>query len=298
MNAAGGGKMTRSEVFTLYAIERILYRVGRSPHAKLFVLKGGMLAGALFDNPFRATRDADFLGPGRRPSVRRIRAVFDELAVVDSYAQDAIRVARVRAMRSQEDVDGYDGVKVLLDVAIGQTVVTVQVDVGFGDGVSPKPRRLVLPPLLKDEQIAPANVYAYPIEAFVAEKLETLMSKFPVVSHRLKDLVDVYAAITISPFDAATTLSSFRRTYTARSSVDCAGNLQALATLPAENLMRQEWSKMLRDKRVSIALPDMRGVIGQIIHFGEPLIEALVTEGVLIGGWDPEQQEWTFREDE
>jgi len=296
LNAAGGGKMTRSEVFTLYAIERILYRIGRSPYARQFVLKGGVLAGALFDSPFRATRDADLLGPGARPSVRRIRGVFDAIAAMDTRGQDAVEVTRVRARRAQEDEDGYDGVKVLLDVAIGRATVVVQVDVGFGDGVSPKPRRLLLPSLIKDDTIPPAQLYAYPLEAFVAEKVETLVSRFPAILHRLKDLVDVYVAITTSPFDALRTQQSFRRTFTSRGAGYKVGSLRALASLATDRPTRAEWAKMLKDKRVSASLPDLREVIGLIICFSEPLLIALAQEDILIGSWQPANSNWQFKE--
>ena len=296
-NAAAGVKMTRAEFFTLYGIERILYRMGRSPHAKQFALKGGMLAGALFDSPFRATRDADFLGPGGRPSVRRIRGVFDKLAAMDTHTRDAVEVRRIRAMRSQEDEDGYDGVKVLLDVAIGRTTVVVQVDVGFGDGVSPRPRRLVLSPLIKDDNIPPAEVYAYPLEAFVAEKVETLVAKFPAINHRLKDLVDVYVSITSRPFDAAITQQSFRRTFSARGTDYSVEHLRVLRGIATDKVSRQEWAKMLKDKRVSITLPDIRDVIGLLIHFAESLIQALAAGEPLMGRWAPEPATWVLEGD-
>ncbi len=296
-NAVSRVKMTRAELFTLYAIERILYRMGRSTHAKQFALKGGMLAGALFDSPFRATRDADFLGPGGRPSVRRIRGVFDRLAAMDTFTQDAVEVRRVRAMRAQEDEDGYDGVKVLLDIAVGLTMTVVQVDVGFGDGVSPPPRRLMLPPLILDDNIPPAEVYAYPLEAFVAEKVETLVAKFPAISHRLKDLVDVYVSITSSPFDAAVAQESFRRTFSARGTEYSVARLCVLGELATDRVIRQEWAKMLKDKRVSVPMPDIRDVIGLLIRFAEPLIGAL-GEGTLLGGrWDPDRTEWASSDD-
>jgi len=60
-------------VLTRFALERLLFRLSRSPHADRFVLKGGMLMMSWFEDPHRGTRDLDLLAfgssalPNRRP---------------------------------------------------------------------------------------------------------------------------------------------------------------------------------------------------------------------------------------
>lgn len=49
-------------VLTRFALERLLFRLSRSPHADRFVLKGAMLMISWFDDPHRGTRDLDLLG--------------------------------------------------------------------------------------------------------------------------------------------------------------------------------------------------------------------------------------------
>ena len=51
-------------VLTRYALERLLYRLGRSTHAGAFVLKGALLFALWEGHPHRATRDLDLLGFG------------------------------------------------------------------------------------------------------------------------------------------------------------------------------------------------------------------------------------------
>ena len=46
-------------ILTRYALERLLYRLGKSAYADRFVLKGAMLLTSWFDDPHRATRDLD-----------------------------------------------------------------------------------------------------------------------------------------------------------------------------------------------------------------------------------------------
>src|SRR5690348_6786644 len=47
-----------------YALERLLYRLGRSPYADQFVVKGALLFALWRDHPHRPTRDLDLLGFG------------------------------------------------------------------------------------------------------------------------------------------------------------------------------------------------------------------------------------------
>ena len=51
-------------VLVRYGIERLLYRLSRSPHAGKFLLKGAMLFVVWGENAPRPTRDVDLLGFG------------------------------------------------------------------------------------------------------------------------------------------------------------------------------------------------------------------------------------------
>jgi hypothetical protein len=51
-------------LLTRYAVERLLYRLGESPHADRFVLKGALLFALWTGEIHRPTRDVDLLGFG------------------------------------------------------------------------------------------------------------------------------------------------------------------------------------------------------------------------------------------
>lgn len=61
-----------------YAVERLLFRFSRSAYKDRFVLKGAMLFSAWSKEPFRATRDLDFLGKGDN-TVSAMTKVFSEI---------------------------------------------------------------------------------------------------------------------------------------------------------------------------------------------------------------------------
>ncbi|MBD3160894.1 MAG: hypothetical protein GF346_01935 [Candidatus Eisenbacteria bacterium] len=59
-------------LLTSYALERLLYRLGRSGLRNRFILKGAMLLRLWSERPYRATRDLDLLrrGAGTDETIR------------------------------------------------------------------------------------------------------------------------------------------------------------------------------------------------------------------------------------
>jgi hypothetical protein len=140
----------RGEDFTFvlqrYALERLLFRLGQSRHARAFVLKGAMLFPLWFGGPHRATKDMDLLGHGP-PDLDRLVAVFRE--IVSTPAEDGLQFHpdTIRALAIREDAI-YDGVRVTLLARLEAARLSLQVDVGFGDAVTPAPEEVEYPTLL------------------------------------------------------------------------------------------------------------------------------------------------------
>lgn len=126
-------------LLTRYAVERLVYRLAQSAYASEFVLKGAMLFHLVSGQyPHRATHDVDLLG--RDPSnPSRLVKVFRELcaAAVEEdglvLLEGTIRADRIR------DRDEYHGLRIRLQVRMGSARIPVQVDIGFGDRVTPAP---------------------------------------------------------------------------------------------------------------------------------------------------------------
>lgn len=184
----------RGEDFNLilnrYAVERFLYRLSISEDRDRFLLKGALLFDLWFDVPHRATRDADFLGFGP-PDVERLAATMRSLcllAVEDGmvFDPDSVVINEIR-----ENVR-YGGLRVRLVGRLGQARCTVQVDVGFGDAVTPEPQEAEYPTLLAD--FPAPRLHVYPRETVVAEKLEAIVS-LGMAKSRMKDYFDLRALV-------------------------------------------------------------------------------------------------------
>jgi hypothetical protein len=70
-------------LLTRYGLERLLYRLTRSPHHDHFVLKGAMLFVLWSSNPHRPTRDVDFLGSGDSSEAGLLEVFRDLCAMPD-----------------------------------------------------------------------------------------------------------------------------------------------------------------------------------------------------------------------
>jgi len=168
-----------------YAIERFLYRLSRSTFAGRFLLKGAVLFAAWQAEPHRPTLDLDLLGYGdNRPQtqVEIVRSVFRLDVVPDGLDFDPASVGGEEILETAV----YRGVRLRAEVHLGKALIPLQVDVGFGDPVTPGPVQVELPSLLG---FPATRMHAYPPETVVAAKFESMV-RLGVKSSRMKDVFD------------------------------------------------------------------------------------------------------------
>ena len=177
-------------VLTRYAIERFLYRLSIGPAREVYWLKGGLLFNLWFDVPHRPTRDADFLGFGPM-DIKALAQTMGEICTVEAGTEDGMIFdpGSITIEEIREEI-GYGGVRVKLVGKLGNARCPMQLDIGYGDAVTPGPEEAVYPTLL-DDQPAP-RLRVYPRATMVAEKLEAIVS-LGMANSRMKDYFDLRA---------------------------------------------------------------------------------------------------------
>lgn len=179
-----------NQILVRYALERFLYRLSRSRHAERFLLKGALLFTLWYDMPHRPTRDVDLLGFGAS-DLDSLREVFREIAAVE--VQDGIvfdpSSVHVEEIRKEA---GYAGARVLIDAELARARVRTQIDIGFGDAVTPAPVEAIYPVLI-DEFPAP-KLHVYPVYTVIAEKLHAI-ALLGMTNSRLKDYLDLWVLL-------------------------------------------------------------------------------------------------------
>jgi len=214
LNIAKAEQTDFNSVLVRYALERFLYRLGQSAHADHFVLKGAMLFNLWYAMPHRPTRDVDLLGFG--PSdLGAIAQAFREIVTV--AAQDGIvfDAASVRVEEIRKNA-GYAGARVIVSAELAGARCKTQIDVGFGDAVTPGPVDAVYPVLLAD--FAAPHLRTYPVYTVVAEKLHAMVL-LGMTNSRLKDYLDLSLLLEREALDPATLTAAITATFTRRGTV-------------------------------------------------------------------------------
>jgi len=173
-------------VWTRYAVERLLYRLSVSEYDEEFILKGAMLFMAWTGQAHRPTADVDFLGFGKDSS-ERITKIFQILCDMDvepdglNFDSETIKVGPIR-----EDQE-YQGKRVNLTAFLERARIPLQIDIGFGDVVTPNAEKIDYPTILK----LPAPIIrAYTRETVVAEKFHAMVV-LGIANSRMKDFYDL-----------------------------------------------------------------------------------------------------------
>ena len=193
-------------ILTKYALERILFRVSKSKFRDVFVLKGALLFELWTHQQYRPTRDADFLAKGDN-SPERFVQIFREISTVE-VEDDGLRFdpKTVKAERIKEDAD-YEGVRVTFTAVLDKARIPIQIDVGFGDVVTPGPIDTQYPTLL---ELPAPRLLAYPRETVVSEKLEAIV-KLGIANSRMKDFHDLHSLSVTFEFDGKRSFKPFVR---------------------------------------------------------------------------------------
>ncbi len=200
-----------NQVLVRFALERILYRLTQSPHADRFLLKGALLFTLWYDMPHRATRDADLLGfgPSDLESVARVFREIAGVAVDDGIVFDP---ASVTAGEIRKEA-GYGGVRVVIAGELAKARCKTQIDVGFGDAVTPGPVESVYPVLLDD--LPAPRLRAYPTYTVVAEKLHAI-ALLGMTNSRVKDYFDLSVLLQREALDAELLTQAIKATFERR----------------------------------------------------------------------------------
>lgn len=188
-----------------YALERVLYRIEASGHADAFVLKGAMLFALWHDVPGRPTRDIDLLGLGEATH-EQMRKTFREVCTAE-VVDDGLRFdpASIQTDDIREGQE-YHGIRVRMLGYLGKARIPIQIDIGFGDAVTP-PAELLHYPVILDFP-APHMRVSHPATV-VAEKVNAMIV-LGIMNSRMKDFYDVQVILRYTPIADAVLANAIR----------------------------------------------------------------------------------------
>lgn len=200
-----------AELLQYYGMERFLYRFSQSKYAEKSILKGALMFTVWQVPERRITMDIDFLAQYDN-QVAKIEEVIKEVCqakvVPDGLVFDPMTVA---GQKIKEDAD-YEGVRVRFRGFLERARIPMQIDVGFGDAIYPKPKAIDYPTIL---DFPKPLLKGYPAESVVSEKFEAMV-KLGLLNSRMKDFYDLWLMTGRFDFDGPKLTEALQRTFSHR----------------------------------------------------------------------------------
>lgn len=207
-NKAKGTNRPFSEILQYYGMERFLYRFSRSKYADKFILKGALMFTVWQVSQRRTTLDIDFSThcDNQIANIEKvIRDVCKVSVAIDGLVFDS---QTIKGQRIKEDAD-YEGVRVKFRGFLERARIPMQIDVGFGDTIYPKPKVIDYPVIL---DLPKPHLKGYPAESVVSEKFEAMV-KLGLLNSRMKDFYDIWLMMRHFDFNGLNLAEAMKRTF-------------------------------------------------------------------------------------
>ena len=257
-------------VLTRYALERLLFRLSESKYADNFVLKGAFLYLIWTDQPYRPTRDLDLLGFMENSSERLI-AVFKDLCGMDQDDGLVFQAGSLLAEEIREDLE-YNGLRMTLMAKLGVAQIPLQIDIGFGDMVTPRPRYENFPTILS---MPAPRIRVYSKESVISEKYEAMI-RLGIANSRMKDFYDIWILAKEFAFHGPNLSRAIQATFRKRKTALPENTPLALSPDFHQDPVKQgQWRAFLTRSRLRIPAGDFVDIIDLIHSFLLPPTKAL-----------------------
>ena len=182
-----------------------------------------------------------------------------------AFNRTSIEVSRIK-----EDAD-YEGVRVQFHATLARARIPMQLDIGFGDVITPGPTDVEYPSLL---DFPAPMLRAYPKETVVAEKLEALTA-LGLLNSRMKDFYDLALLSRMYPFEGERLVKAISATFRHRGTTieaEPIGLTQAYCDDPARAI---QWRAFVRRSRFSEESGELVRLVTEIRQFALPMLSAI-----------------------
>lgn len=165
----------------------------------------------------------------------------------------------------------YSGVRLLIDSRFDTIRQTIQIDIGFGDVITPAAVLLYYPSLLTE--LENPEILAYSVETVIAEKFEAMIT-LGKANSRMKDFFDIYILLKNNNIDMNTMKDAINATFQRRNSVkEC--NPAVFDVFFYKDTQRNVmWNSFLRKNRLEHH--DFEEVVKTMTNKLQPLYNSLI----------------------
>ena len=247
-----------------FMLERLLERISLSQFKEKIVLKGGMLIASMVGINHRTTMDMDATLRGYTLSEVTIRGAFSEICAIP--LDDEVTLVLDHILPIRED-DEYGGYRVAILARYESINTLLKIDITTGDIITPNAIRYAFHSNFENKLI---EVWAYPIETILAEKMETILRR-SVLNTRPRDFYDVYLMMRTQrqAINIKTFINALHATSEKRGSLSALQDKEKiLRTIQTDAIMRQRWERYCKENYYAkdIMFDDVMEILIEIVN--------------------------------
>jgi len=270
-----------AEILQSYGMERFLYRFSQTRYGKSFVLKGALMFTVWGVPERRTTVDIDLLGRFDN-EIEKIEEVIREAChakvPADGLRFDATTVKGRRIKEGAEDA----GVRIKFFGFLEKSEIPMQIDIGFGDVITPKPSGVDYPTIL---DFPAPHLRGYTFESVIAEKFEAMV-KLGTVNSRMKDFYDVWLMMRQFDIEGKRIVAAIKATFKHRhTSLPSGKPLFAEQIYDKKSVPATMWKGFLRKGHLKTAPDNLAAVAVAIEEFLTEPVTAIVSGNELSTLW-------------
>jgi predicted nucleotidyltransferase component of viral defense system len=287
MNIARAEKIDFDFLLLRYFQERFLYRLAISEFSDRFVLKGGLLLICLKMPRSRPTKDIDFLAQGVKNEPPELVHIFKSITEIPYDDGVKFITSSVISERIKEAAD-YEGIRIKMDVTLGQAKKKLQIDIGFGDVIIPQAMQIEFPTLLDEN---PPKIRVYSIESIISEKFEAMV-KLAMVNSRIKDFYDVYTLSISYNFQSDRLRGAIESTFHRRKTSIPDNLLIFRSEFHSDEEKQKQWVAFLRKSRLHDINQEFNEIMERITSFLKPIVDSIKDKTREERTWDIRTGSW------
>lgn len=215
--------------------------------------------------------DIDLLGSIEN-SIDLIVAVFKDVCEIE-VENDGIVFHKdtITASRITEDAD-YKGVRVLIRGNLSNVRLFLQIDIGFGDVIIPKPRKVKYPVLL---DFPSPELDGYTMESTVAEKFQAMVN-LGLLNSRMKDFYDIWFLSKRFDFKGKTLKEAIEKTFEKRKTPLNREPTVFNPTFMQDDIKKVQWQGFIKKAKFTDTPASFEDVAATIKAFLQPVVSSMV----------------------
>ncbi len=273
-------------VLRQYVMQRLLYRLSCSEYADQFLLKGALLFWVWSEDFHRPTRDIDLFGFGDN-DVPGLEKVFREIVSREEDDGLIFDIDSVAAIEIKEDAD-YSGVRITGVANLKNARIPFQVDIGYGDAVTPAAEEVELPIYL---DFPAPQLRAYPVYTVIAEKFQAMVM-LGLANSRMKDFYDIRVIAHTMALDGDILGRAIKATFETRKTIIANDALTIFSDSFKQDAGKNTQWKAFLNKNNITGEASFTDTVTEIQQFINPVYQSIAKEQLFVLQWLPEGFQW------